>query len=70
MSLAVSRTKLMEASRDLRLRWDQVRTQWNDPVADEFDRRHLEPLEALVRSAVTALENTGQVMARAQAECA
>ena len=69
MSLAVARTKIMTSMKDLQVRWDEVTRYWDDPVAREFAKRHIEPLDGQSRAAVSAIENMSQIVARARNEC-
>ena len=69
MSLSVGRTKLVTALKDLRVRWDTVRTLWDDPVARDFELKFLEPLEGKVRSGVSAMENMYEMVLKARKDC-
>ena len=69
MSLNVARSKLMTSLKELHQRWDRVRMSWDDPVAREFEKKHIEPLDGQTRSAVSAIENMTQIVGRARAEC-
>ena len=69
MSLNVARTKIMTSLKELNLKWDQVRRSWDDSVAKEFEETHIVPLEGQARSAVSAIENMTQIVARAKSEC-
>ena len=69
MSLSVGRTKLVTALKDLRVRWDRVRSLWDDPVAKDFEAKFLEPLEGKVRSGVSAMENMYELVLKARRDC-
>jgi hypothetical protein len=64
-----NKARLMHASRTLRLRWEQTQTQWNDQVMRDFERRHLEPFEPKLTTAVRAIERLAELLTRVEHEC-
>lgn len=69
MSLTVGKTKLVQSLKDLMLRWEKTKANWDDPMSADLERTVLEPLEPKVRSAVTAMEKMGEMLARAKRDC-
>ena len=69
MSLTVGRTKVLTSLKDLRARWEKVRTQWDDPVAREFQKQFLDPLEGKARATVSAMEHMGDLVYKAKRDC-
>ena len=69
MSLTVGKTKLVQSLKDLMKRWEKTKASWDDPMSADLERTVLEPLEPKVRSAVTAMEKMGEMLARAKREC-
>jgi len=69
MSMGTSRTKLISAVKDLHIRWDRVKTRWNDPVSKEFEEEFLASLEGKVRGSVQAIEDMDALLRRARKEC-
>lgn len=69
MSLNVARTKLMTSIKELNMRWDKVREHWDDPVAKKFQETHIDPLDGMTRSAVSAIENISNIIHQAKREC-
>jgi len=69
MSLSVGRAKLVGALRDLMLRWEKTKMEWDDPMSRHLEASVLEPLEPKVRAAATAIEKMGEIVARARREC-
>ena len=69
MSLSTSRAKMLGAMKDLSLRWDRCREEWNDEASRNIEERILLPLEPRLRSAVTAMEKMGQILIRARHDC-
>jgi hypothetical protein len=69
VSLTVGKTKLVQSLKDLMMRWEKTKANWDDPMSADLERTVLEPLEPKVRSAVTAMEKMGEMLARAKREC-
>ncbi len=69
MSLSVGRTKVITSLKDLKARWEKVRVQWDDPVARQFEKQFLDPLEGKARAAVGAMEQMGDLIHKAKKDC-
>jgi hypothetical protein len=69
MSLSTGRSKLMTSLKELKLRWDRVRTRWDDPVSRDFEKEFVAPLEGKVRSAVSAIEQMNEIVSKARRDC-
>ena len=69
MSMSVGRAKLTQGLKELTVRWEKARADWDDPMADYIEKTVIEPLEPRVRATVTALEKMIETMARAKREC-
>ena len=69
MSLNAGWTELNTALKDLRVLWEQTKTDWHDPVSREFEERYWTPLEGQVVSALRAMDRLGPILAKAQREC-
>ena len=69
MSLTVGKTKLVQSLKELMLRWEKTKSNWDDPMSADLERTVLEPLEPKVRAAVTAMEKMGEMLARAKRDC-
>ena len=69
MSVTGGRVKAQVALKDLLARWDRVREQWNDPVAQQFQEATLDPLEGQVRGALTAMDKMKEILGRIRSEC-
>jgi hypothetical protein len=62
MGVYEGRGQLAKAVKELQQKWSQTRMSWNDNVAEEFEKRYLEPIEADLRSATTAMEHMSAVL--------
>ncbi|UCD75886.1 MAG: hypothetical protein JSV91_02995 [Phycisphaerales bacterium] len=69
MSVRASRTKLLGMMKDLQVKWEATKSDWNDPMSRELEKNHLAPLERKMRAAVTAMEQMSEILAKAQREC-
>lgn len=69
MSLSSTRMKIQKSTRELRMRWDSSREQWNDSVSQRLESEYIEPLERTVVSVCEAMEAMNDVIARVQRDC-
>ncbi len=69
MNLSTGWIELNSALKTMRLRWDEVKTDWNDSVSRDFEESHWEPLEAQVIATLRAIDRLSPVLAKAQQEC-
>lgn len=69
MSLNVSSSKLKDALKDLRARWEETRAHWKDDVAQDFDNQHWRPLEMQTEIALRAIDRLSEELARARQDC-
>lgn len=69
MSSTVSQSRLKDALRDLKARWEVVRGDWDDQAARDFGKDVIEPLEQRILSAMGAMNKMGEVIAAARRDC-
>jgi len=69
MSLASTRNKVQSAYKELRIRWDKAKAQWDDPRSRAFETDFIEPLEPRVRAATAAMDEMNELLSRAVREC-
>ena len=69
MNLNVGWVELNNALKDLRIRWGQTQTDWDDAVSKEFEEHYLLPLEAQVVAAMRAMDRLAPVLTKAQRDC-
>ncbi|MCX7700068.1 MAG: hypothetical protein N2039_04265 [Gemmataceae bacterium] len=70
LSTATGRGRLYSSLKDLRLRWEEVRQGWNDPVSRDFEEKLLEPLAAQAQAALRAMDQLSLILHQMQQECA
>ncbi|MHC4948910.1 MAG: hypothetical protein ACYTG1_11710 [Planctomycetota bacterium] len=69
MSLASSHSQLKGALTELRIKWDEATRSWDDPVSRKFEEGFLVPLDRAAKPALQAMEQMGELLARARREC-
>ena len=69
MSMVTSKAQLTKATNKLLLKWDDANEHWDDAVSRAMEKKHIDPLRSSVRSAITAMDNMGELLARAEQEC-
>ncbi|MHC5001992.1 MAG: hypothetical protein ACYTJ0_02615 [Planctomycetota bacterium] len=69
MSLSSARTQLKGSFSDLKIKWDQTRETWDDPMSRAFEKEFIEPFERLSHSAIAAMDEMLEVLTRIQRDC-
>ena len=69
MSLSSGWIELNSALKTMRLRWEEVKTDWHDTVCSDFEKNHWALLESQVVSTLRAIDRLAPVLAKAQQEC-
>ncbi len=69
MSLNVSSSKLNDALKELRARWEETRAHWKDDVAQDFEDHHWRPLETQTQITLRAIDRLSEELARARQDC-
>lgn len=69
MGMTSARLRVQAEYRDLMIAWNQTVEGWNDPVSQAFKARRLDPLDAPLRSLVTAIEKAEVDIAKAKRDC-
>lgn len=69
MGLYEGRGNLNKGLKDLMARWYMTRQDWSDVVADEFEKKYLEPMEVALKSAISAMDQMAQTLSRVDSDC-
>ncbi len=69
MSLSTGKGRLIRATKDLRAKWDRVLDDWDDPVTAKFEHEFLADLETQVRTAISAMDEMGELIDKAKRDC-
>lgn len=69
MSTKVAQSNLTDAIKELRFRWERVRTEWDDHASHRFEKEVLAPLEPMIVAAIKALEHVNELGVQVRREC-
>lgn len=69
MALSGGWIELNSALKTMRLRWEDVRTDWHDAVCRDFEKDHWTGLESQVVATLRAIDRLAPILAKAQQEC-
>jgi hypothetical protein len=67
--MSTGSTKLQYGLKNLRARWEETKESWSDQVSEEFDRKHLNPMETQVSATIRAMEKLGEIIAKVRRDC-
>lgn len=69
MSINVAKANLMDAVKQLRIRWMSISSNWDDGARRQFEKDFIDPLDAKIRMAIKGLDHVGELRDRALREC-
>lgn len=69
MSVSVAQANLLDALKNLRVKWSRVQEVWNDDAARRFDQEVIGPLEPKVITAIRALDQVSELLVRVREDC-
>lgn len=69
MGMYEGRGNLAKNFKDLTMRWQQTRQEWDDAVADSFEKTYLEPLDHSLRQAISAMDQAAAALSRVRSDC-
>ncbi len=69
MGVYEGRGQLAKAMKNLTLRWQETRMDWDDALARRFEERFLKPIEMDLRSAVGAMEHMATLLHQIHRDC-
>lgn len=69
MSIQVFQANLIEALKQLNVRWRLVRERWDDGASRQIQAELVDPQEGMIRGTVQALNHVADLMASARREC-
>ncbi len=67
--MSASGSRLEAITRDLQVRWQQTRDQWNDAKSREFEQTYLLELFASVERAMVAIDKLDKLIAKIRKDC-
>lgn len=69
MGVYEGRGQLGKSIKELLNVWMDTKTTWRDANADRFEKRHLQPLEMDLRTAVSAMDLMSQLLSTIKRDC-
>lgn len=69
MSVYESRGQIAKGMKNLLMRWQETRGDWDDAVSRAFEKDFLEPLEMDVKNAMGAMDQMNAVLQQARKDC-
>lgn len=61
--------RLIFSQKTLRERWDEVKEQWSDQVARDFEKNHLLPLDHQTSQAIRGMDKLAEVLHKIRQDC-
>jgi hypothetical protein len=61
--------RLQHALKDLREKWEITRESWDDQVARDFEKHHLDSLEHLVRHTIVGMDKLSEALGKIRRQC-
>lgn len=69
MGMQEARGTLAKAFKDLTLRWNEARAQWDDAQAEQFEETYLRNLESDLKVAASAMDQLSTVLHQVRRDC-
>ena len=69
MGVYEGRGQLSRALKDLKQRWLETKSSWDDSQADHFEEKYVDPLEQDLRSALSAMDTMAVLLSQARHDC-
>ncbi len=69
MSINVAKANLMDAVKQLRIRWNHIASSWDDAARRQFEKDFIDPLDSKVLMAVKGLDHVAELQERVKREC-
>ncbi len=69
MSAIASKSKLIAATKELSLKWQDTKTYWRDEKSLEFERKYLQELFISVEKAVSVIEKLDELLKKIRSDC-
>ena len=61
--------RLQHALKTLREKWDIATETWDDPASQDFEKRHIIPMEQTAKHAIIGMEKLSEVLVKLRAQC-
>jgi hypothetical protein len=67
--MSVDSARLQHALKDLRQKWEITRESWDDQVARDFEKNHLDALQHLVKHTIVGMDKLSETLAKIRRQC-
>jgi hypothetical protein len=69
MSVSTGRARLFDAYKKLRQHWQRTGETWRDETKADFERQYMDTIDKQVRTAMNAMGQIEEVIAKVRREC-
>lgn len=69
MGVYESRGQLAKLMKELGDKWADTKLDWDDVVSQNFEKRFLDPMEADLRNATSAMDHMAQLLTQIRRDC-
>ncbi len=69
MGVHEARGTLSKAMKELMLRWSETRAEWDDAMAEQFEKQFLQALESDLRTAASAMDQMSILLHQVRRDC-
>ena len=69
MNLSGSKSRLVGATKELELKWEETKNHWRDAKSAEFEHRYLKELFADVDRTVTIIDKLEELLKKVRSDC-
>lgn len=69
MGVYEGRGQLSRSIKDLKQRWIEARSVWDDENAERFEEKYITPLEQDLKMAVSAMDSMATALSQARHDC-
>ncbi len=67
--MSIHSSRLQHALRGLREKWEITRESWDDQIARDFEKNHLEALEHLVKHTIVGMDKPSETLGKIRRQC-
>ena len=69
MSAGGSQGRLLGASKELELKWEDTKNYWRDERSAEFERKYLQELFVSMDKAIAVIEKLDELLKKVRSDC-
>lgn len=69
MGVYESRGQLAKLMKELGDKWADTKLDWDDVVSQNFEKKFLDPMEADLRNATSAMDHMAQLLTQIRRDC-